>query len=212
MNTILLAAMLALGIIGHVINCWCDRVLSIYPNGRITLDTMKDINEESKVGRLMQGTDPDVPFKSAMYGVAAIFLHYLGYAAIGAYVYQYQQILGATLLLCAAMFAVMGAGHHVKYALSAWVYIRSGCDHSAYQLFQEMYHRMPITKICYVGYILYIVILIVTIVMGATPMPIWMAAFTILPIVIVMFPLRIIGTMHISAIITFVMWLVMILR
>lgn len=211
MNTTVLIIMLILGIIGHAINMWCDRVLSIYPNGRITLDTADVTKDEARLAQMMRGTDPDIPFKSGVYGVAAIFLHYLGYAAVAAYVYQYQQTLGATLLLLAALFAVLGAGHHIKYALSAWVFVRLDCDHHGYQLFEEMYYHLPITKLCYVGYLLYVAVLIVTIVLGVTPMPVWMVIFTVLPIFIVMAPFQIIGTMHISAIISFAMWLVMIL-
>lgn len=211
MNTTVLIIMLALGIIGHAMNMWCDRVLSIYPNGRITLDTADVTKDEARLTQLMLGTNPDIPFKSGVYGVAAIFLHYLGYAAIAAYVYQYQQTLGAILFLAAAEFAVLGAGHHIKYALSAWVFIRTDCDHRGYQLFQEMYYGLPITRLCYVGYLLYIAVLIITIVMGVTPMPVWMVICTVLPIFIAMVPFKIIGTLHISAMVTFAVWLIMIL-
>lgn len=160
---------------------------------------------------LMKGANPDNFFKSGVYGVAAIFLHFLGYAAIAAYVYQYQQTIGEILFLGASMFEIFGAGHHIKYALSAWVFVRSDYDHRGFQMFQEMYYHLPLTKLCYVGYLLYVAVLIAAIVMGVTPMPIWMVIFTVLPIFIVMVPFKIIGTMHISAMATFAGWLVMML-
>lgn len=211
MNTTILMIMLALGIVGHAINMWCDRVLSVYPNGRITLDTADVTKDESRIAALMKGANLDNLLKSGVYGVSAIFLHFLGYAAIAAYVYQYQQILGEILFLSAAMFGILGAGHHIKYALSAWVFVRSDYDHRGFQMFQEIYNNLPITKLCYVGYLLYVAVLIAAILMGVTPMPIWMVIFTVLPIFIAMLPFKIIGTLHISAMATFAGWLVMIL-
>lgn len=211
MNTIILAIMLAIGIVGHALNMWCDRVLAIYPNGRITLDTADVSKDEVRLAQMMKGTDPDLPFKSGVYGVVAIGLHYLGYAAIAAYVYPYQQTLGAVLLMLAAMFEILGAGHHIKCALSVWMFIRSDCDHRGYALFQEAYDHLPVTKLCFVGYLLYIAVLIAAIVMGVTPMPVWMVILTVLPIFIAMVPFKIIGTMHISAMVTFAGWLVMLL-
>lgn len=211
MNHIVLAAMLIAGIVGHAINRWCDYVLAVYPNGQITLDTMSDLNDESKMAQLMDGANPDRMFKSAMYGVAALFLEFLGYAAVAAYVYSYQQILGAILGVCAAAYAILGAGHHVKYALAVWMFVRCGRTKDAYGLLNDIYNKLPVTKGAYVGYILYVVLLIATTVMGVTPLPIWMVVFTVLPIFVVMAPFKIIGTLHFSAIISFAGWLAAIL-
>lgn len=52
---------LIFGIIGHVINMWCDRVLSITPNGKLTLSTMNNINDHQKMAELYEGVDPSVP-------------------------------------------------------------------------------------------------------------------------------------------------------
>ena len=41
---IILKIGLVLGMIGHAVNLWCDRALSITPNGKITLATMKEID------------------------------------------------------------------------------------------------------------------------------------------------------------------------
>ena len=211
MNVILMSVCLVIGIIGHAINRWCDYVLSVYPNGKITIDTMKDVNDESKMAHLMEGTDPNTPLKSAMYGVFALFMEYLGYSAIAAYIYQYHHVFGIILFIASAFFAIIAAGHHIKYGLGVWMFVRSGCDKKSYQLFQELYNRFPVTKLCYVAYLLFLIILIISIVTGITPLPLWMVIFTVLPIFIVMAPFRIIGTLHFSAMITFAGWLVYIL-
>ncbi len=43
MTITMLRVMIALGIIGHAINLYCDRILSIFPNGIIKFDNIKEI-------------------------------------------------------------------------------------------------------------------------------------------------------------------------
>ena len=38
--------MIALGIVGHAINMYCDRILSIFPNGTIKFDNIKEIEKD----------------------------------------------------------------------------------------------------------------------------------------------------------------------
>ena len=55
-------------------NRWCDYILAVYPNGKITFANMNDVNDEEKMTYLMKGTNPKKTFNSAMYGVLAIFM------------------------------------------------------------------------------------------------------------------------------------------
>ena len=38
--------MFVLGIIGHALNMYCDRILSVFPNGRIMLGNIKEIQKD----------------------------------------------------------------------------------------------------------------------------------------------------------------------
>lgn len=131
---IILKIGLVLGMIGHAVNLWCDRALSITPNGKITLATMKEIDNPKGMEKLYEGVDASVPMKSAVLGVMSLVLQFF-------------------------------------------------------------------------GYILYVVALMVSICMGVCGLPLWALVFTVLPILIVLFPFKIIGTLHISAIITFLGWI-----
>lgn len=201
---------LIFGIIGHVINMWCDRVLSITPNGKLTFSTMNDINDPKKMEKLYEGVDPSVAMKSAIFGAFALFLHYFGYVSIAYFIGTYSNVLGAILFICASFFAVLGVGHHVKYAISLWIFLKGGRDEKSYKLFTELYHSGNATKLCYVGYIGYILTLIVAIIMNVGGFPLWALIFTIMPIFIILFPFKIIGSLHISAIITFLGWMFLI--
>lgn len=100
---------------------------------------------------LYEGVNPSVPMKSAALGVFALFLHYLGYISIARFIGTYSNILGAVLFVCASFFAILGAGHHVKYALSVWMFIKGGRDEKSYELFTGLYHEGNATKLCYLG-------------------------------------------------------------
>ena len=46
MTITMLRVMIALGIVGHAINMYCDRILSIFPNGTIKFDNIKEIEKD----------------------------------------------------------------------------------------------------------------------------------------------------------------------
>lgn len=45
MSLNVLKLMLVMGMIGHAINMYCDRILSIFPNGTIRFQNIKDIGK-----------------------------------------------------------------------------------------------------------------------------------------------------------------------
>lgn len=61
MNLILLKLMLAAGILGHALNMYCDRILSIFPNGKLKLENFKDLGDTPKMAYLMEGVSEKIP-------------------------------------------------------------------------------------------------------------------------------------------------------
>ena len=60
----ILCILLALGIIGHAINMYCDRILSIFPNGTLKLVNYSKLKEGDYAAKLMEGVSPSVPMRS----------------------------------------------------------------------------------------------------------------------------------------------------
>lgn len=162
---IILKIGLVLGMIGHAVNLWCDRVLSVTPNGKITLATMKEIDNPEGMAQLYEGVDASVPMKSAIFGIMSLVLEFFGYFSIAYFVHSFSVVFGIILFVCGAVFAL-----------------------------------------AYFGYIIYVVTLIVSICMQVCGLPLWSLVFTVLPIFIAFTPFKIIGTLHISAMITFLDW------
>lgn len=73
-----------------------------------------------------------------------------------------------------------------------------------------LYNGAPSTKACYLGYIAFAIALIVAIAIGCAGVSLWMIVFTILPIFVVLAPFGIIGTMHISAKVSMLAWLIVV--
>lgn len=65
-------------------------------------------------------------------------------------------------------------------------------------------------RLCSLGMITFYITLMVAIITGAIGFPIWALVFTILPIFIVMFPLQIVGTLHIAAMMSMLGWMFLI--
>ncbi len=79
MTITMLRVMIALGIVGHAINMYCDRILSIFPNGTIKFDNIKEIEKDGVLAEMMKGVPASVPLRSGYWGR----LHwYLNFSAI----------------------------------------------------------------------------------------------------------------------------------
>lgn len=210
MSSTILKLMLLLGIIGHACNMYCDRILSIFPNGQLKLENFKDLTNKKKMAHLLEGVSPKIPMRSAILGAFSLFLQFLGYFSLSAYMYGHSRLYGSILFVSIAFFIVLGTAHHVKYALTEYVFLKLGRDTKAHGLMLDLFNSAPITKSCYLAYLLFAITLIVAIVTGTAAFPIWAVIFTILPIFILLFPFRIIGTLHIAAIASMLVWLILI--
>ena len=158
LNLTILKFMLVLGMIGHALNMYCDRILAVFPNGKLTLKNLKDLCEGDNMAKLMAGVSEKIPMRSAILGAFSLFFQFLGYFALTAYIYSHSKIYGSILFVSIVLF----------------------------------------------------ITLIVAIVTGVAAFPLWAVIFTILPIFIILFPFRIIGTLHIAAISSMLVWLILI--
>lgn len=210
MTITMLRVMIALGIIGHGINLYCDRILSIFPNGTIKFDNIKEIEKDGVMAKIMEGVPAAVPMRSGVLGVFALVLEFLSYFALSVYTYERSRVLGAVMFVAIAAACIMGAAYHVKCAFAEYIFVKMGRDSRAKDMMIDLYKSAPILRLCAVGIFVYIVALIIAIVTGVIGFPIWALIFTVIPIVIIMFPLRIVGTMHIAAMVSMLGWIFLI--
>lgn len=207
---IVLRLMLVAGILGHAINLYCDRVLSIFPNGKLMLANIRKIREDGYAAKLMEGVSPSVPMRSGVLGVFSIVLEFMGYTALAAYTFERSKVLGAIMFVGIAFSCIVSSAYHLKCGLAEYLFLKYGRDDRAKELMLDLMDSGPALRLCYLGMITYIVTLIVAIVTGAIGFPIWAVVFTTLPIFILMFPLQIVGTLHIAAMASMLVWMLLI--
>ncbi len=74
----------------------------------------------------------------------------------------------------------------------------------------DLLNSAPVLRICGVGVFAYIVALIIAIATGIIGFPLWALLFTIVPIILLLFPFKIVGTMHIAAMVSMLGWIFLI--
>lgn len=205
-----LKLMLAAGILGHAINLYCDRILSIFPNGKLMLANMKRIREEGFAAKLMEGVSPDVPMRSGVVGVFSIVLEFCGYCAMAMYTYQQAKVFGAVMFAGTVFSCIVSSAYHLKCALAEYAFLKYGRDEKAKDIMLDLMDSAPALRMCYMGLLTFLVTLFIAIVTGAIGFPIWAAIFTVLPIFVAMWPLQIVGTLHIAAMVSMLAWMLLI--
>ena len=210
MTITMLRVMIALGIAGHAINMYCDRILSIFPNGTIKFDNIKEIEKDGVLAEMMEGVPASVPLRSGVLGVFALVLEFFSYFALAVYTFERSQILGGVMFVAIVFSCILGAAYHIKCGLAEYVFLQLGRDHTAKDMMLDLLNSAPVLQLCGVGLVTYIVLLIIAIVTGIIGFPLWALFFTIVPFVLLLSPLKIVGTMHIAAMVSMLGWIFLI--
>ena len=209
MNIVMLKVMLGLGIIGHAVNMYCDRRLSIFPNGQIDFSNFKDLFVGDNAARITEGVSEKVPMFASIAGVFAILFEMMGYASLGFYTYASSQILGIIMLFFVAVYGVLGSAYHVKEGFAEYLFFKMGRDDRAKEAMMSLEQGASILRLCSLGIIGIVVCYVIAVVSGAIGFPIWSLVFTIIPVVLVIFPFKIIGSLHIGAMVSMLGWLLL---
>lgn len=188
---------LLLACLGHALCCICDRAITYTPNGRFAFG---DLHDNAKLSALFDGAPLRNQLFSMLAGVLAMTLSSLGYIALYRYVEGYSTVCGTILLVSLVMLMVSGTAHHVFCGAVEWFYIRIGRTEESRQAITEFFKKTSSTMlVCYVGFAVFLVTLFVVVVSAMTGLPRWACVFNALPLFILMFPFRIVGSMNIAS-------------
>ena len=148
--------------------------------------------------------------RSAVLGAFAIVLEFFGYIGLALYTYERSTIMGMMMFVCGAFFCIVAAAYHVKTAMAEYIFLKLERDNRGKDLMLELMQTGTILRVCILGLLVYIGVLIAAIVTGTIGFPVWAVLFTILPIFVLLFPLKIVGTMHIAAMVSMLAWILFI--
>ena len=134
------------------------------------------------------------PLMSMILGCLALFMCSVGYYGIYLWMKDQSEVTAVIMLISAAVFLIFGAAHHVLCGVAEWIYIRMGMTEDARNAVVKLFKDTSITMIaCYLGWAVFGIALLITVVTGHTDLPAWACIFNIVPLYIVTLPLRIGG-------------------
>lgn len=125
---------------------YCDRILSIFPNGTIKLDNIKDIEKDGVLAKMMEGVSAEVPMRSAVLGAFVLVLEFLSYFALSIYTYERSHVLGSIMFVSAACFCIVGAVYHVKTAMAEYVFLKLGRDGRGKDMMLDIKDSAPVLE------------------------------------------------------------------
>ncbi len=195
-------ALFLIAIIGHLLCGACDCMMTYLPNGRFRFE---DIKDNKKLSAAFDGMPLRNALLSSLLGCLAMFLFSFGYLALCNWMRLYSETCAVLMLIGTLLVLTFGIAHHVFCGMPEWLYVRMGRTEEARQLITEFFKKTSVTMfVCYAGFLLFGVSLFAAVVGGWTLLPRWACVFNILPLMLVLFPLRIGGAGNWAGAIMFV--------
>ena len=192
-----------IAVVGHLLCGYCDILLTYIPGGeKFDFTKMKSNEAMAKTFVKMPLRNPRI---SMVLGVFALLMEGCGFYGLCLWMKQFSTPASIVMLIGVALFLVMGTAHHVLCGVAEWMYVKMGCTDEIREAVVKLFKDTSITMIvCYLGFLLIGVTFFVAVVAGMTPLPRWACVFNILPLMLVLFPLRVGGAGNWAGAIMFV--------
>ena len=184
----MLKLLLIVACIGHIMCGFCDCLLSYSKGRRLNL---KDIKDSEKMSKMFEGMPLWQPMTSIILGVFSIIIFTFGYLALSSWMHKYNVTLSCVMLASTIVFVVPIAVHHVICGIVEWFYIKLGRTDEARSLvlgFQK--ETISTMFVGYLGWLVFLLVFFIEIVMGKTDLPIWACVFNTLPLMIILTPTK----------------------
>lgn len=192
---------LLLACIGHICCRQCDSLITYTPQGRFSFDILKD---NDKMAALFDGMPLKRPLVSILLGAASMTAECFGYLAISQWMKAYSPLLSGILVAATVVAFIPGVVHHVFCGTIEWFYVKFGRTEEARQAILEFFQKTLSTMLaCFIGLMVFSIVLFVAIVLGWTPLPRWACIFNLVVVFCALAPLRIVGTLNIAGAVMF---------
>lgn len=191
MDTVKILFLIAIA--GHLLCGYCDCLITYIPGGK-KFD-YKQLSDNEKMSEAFEGMPLKNPRLSMILGCLAMFLSAGGYYGVYLWMRQYSEVYALILLISSLLFFIPGVAHHVFCGVAEWFYIRLGRTEEARQSVVQFFKETSVTMYaCYAGILVFGVTMFIAVVSGATDLPAWACVFNVVPMFLVLMPLRIGGT------------------
>ena len=198
---------LILAVIGHILCGICDCLLSYTPKGRMDLTCIKD---PQKMHKEFEHLPLSYPLTSVVLGTFAILMFAFGYLGLSRWMYGQNSTSGIIMLIATMVFIVPIVTHHVICGFVEWFYVKMGRTEEAGNaalLFQKQ--TISTMVVGYLGLLVFVVTLLVSVASGKTELPWWACFFNTLPIILVLAPTKIPAKGNVAGALMFISLLIL---
>lgn len=187
--------------LGHIL-CWvCDLLLIYAPGGKFGFACLQDNEKMSKV---FEGMPLKNPMFSMLAGVFALAMCFCGYLGLYEWMKQFSMTYAVIIIASAIVYIMQGVAHHVFCGILEWFYIRLGRTEEVRKAVVEFFGKTSITMyVCYAGTAVFAIAFLIAVATGQTSLPRWGCIFNVLPLFIILTPLKVPGAGNIAGAVMF---------
>ena len=193
--------MLIIALIGHIICCVCDNIITYTPNGKFGL---ADLNDNEKLAARFENMPTSRQMISMLLGITALAMQVCGYFALADSMRETASVCAVIMAIGAVIYISFGVAHHIICGLIEWFYIKFDRTEKARVTILEFFKKTSVTMIaCYLGVVMVSAALFIAIITGGTTAPAWACVFNNVIFFLVLTPFRITGAGNIAGALTF---------
>ncbi len=187
--------------IGHILCCICDNIITYTPNGRFGLADLKD-NE--KLSARFENMPVSRQMHSMLWGIPALAMQVCGYFAIADGLRGSAPVWAVVMALGGVIYISFGVAHHIICGLIEWFYIKFDRTEKARETILDFFRKTSVTMIAaYIGLIMIAVSLFAAVITGCTSAPVWACVFNPVIFFIILTPFKVVGAGNIAGALTF---------
>ena len=169
--------------IGHILCCICDNIITYTPNGRFGLADLKD-NE--KLSARFENMPVSRQMHSMLWGIPALAMQVCGYFAIADGLRGSAPVWAVVMALGGVIYITFGVAHHIICGLIEWFYIKFDRTKKARETILDFFRKTSVTMIT-----------------GCTSAPVWACVFNPVIFFIILTPFKVVGAGNIAGALTF---------
>lgn len=192
---------LIIALIGHIICCICDYIITYTPNGKFGI---ADLKNNEKLSARFKNMPTSRQMISMLVGIAAMAMQVCGYFALADNMRKTASVCAVIMAIGAVIYISFGVAHHIICGLLEWFYIKFDRTEKARVTILEFFRKTSVTMIaCYLAIAIMSAALFIGIITGGTTAPAWACVFNNVIFFIVLTPFKITGAGNIAGALTF---------
>lgn len=190
-----------IAVVGQLLCLECDRLITYTNAGKFSF---KDFESNEWLSKVFEGTSPNRSLVSLLLGIPAMAMFFCGYVGVSQWLREYSAVCANVILLASVIAFFAGVVHHCFCAAVEWLYISLGKTEQARLTVYDFFKKTSCTMyIYYIGLLMNAVLMLIAVLSGHSPLPVWGCVFNILPLFLILSPFKLVGAGNIAGAVMF---------